>query len=232
MRFASLEHFNIRAWRISCVGVALASAAWLMAGLAVGGVLGGAKPAMQVVVAALVFYIVVSTPRRLLDRQRVSQARESVLLAGAAKACLGVTGSRSRTLVMLRPRDSVLSETVEEAARVVLLGGRVEQALSTTSEGLASYSAAAALRSLATLKPGNYDAGDEETRGLADSAELSKETKLPMFMTVCFFAPIMMLLYSVFSHSYDPGSLAELSALEFIVIDLAFYLSASDRRPR
>jgi EamA domain-containing membrane protein RarD len=50
-------------------------------------------------------------------------------------------------------------------------------------------------------------------------------------MTVCFFAPIMLLLYAVFFHLYDTMSLGELAAFEFVIIDLAFYMSASDRAP-
>ena len=53
-----------------------------------------------------------------------------------------------------------------------------------------------------------------------------------MFMTVCFFTPIMLLLYAVFSHVYSTDGLAELAAFGFVVIDLAFYLAASDRGPR
>ena len=180
-------------------------------------------------VSGLVFYTVASVPRRLLDRQRVSEAREAVLLSASARACLEVTGSRPRTLAMVKPRDPVLARSLGGAVRMVLLGTRVEDALNSASAGLASYSAAATLRSLAALQPEGFESGDEETRGLAVSSELSRETKVPMFMTACFFAPIMTLLYAVFSHSFDAASLSELTALDFMIVDLAFYLSSGDR---
>ncbi|MDG6910686.1 MAG: hypothetical protein JRN08_09990 [Nitrososphaerota archaeon] len=232
MRFASLDHFDISALRMAAVGASASAAAALLAGVTLGGVLGQATPATLLVVAVLVFYIVLTTPRRILDGQRVAQARESVVLSAAAKACLNVTGSRSRTLLLLRPRDPTFAAAVADAGRMVLVGVRVDSAVAESSSILASYSAAVALRSVATLRSSSIDAGDEETRGLASSSDLSRETKLPMFMTVCFFSPIMLLLYAVFSHSYDPGSLVELAAFEFMMIDLAFYLTASDRGPR
>jgi hypothetical protein len=232
MRFASLSHFGLSVWRIICVGVAASSAAWLLTGLAVGDALGQGKVPVEALVSVLVFYIVVSTPRRELDRQRVAQAQESVLLSAASKSILSVTGSRPRTLVHLWSREPALAETVDRAARMVLLGGRVEKAVSFASRGLASYSAATALRSLATLEPGVFDSDDEEMRGLTSSTELSRETKLPVFMTACFFTPIMLLLYAVFSRSYGPVTLAELTAFEFIVLDLVFYLTSTDRGPR
>jgi hypothetical protein len=53
-----------------------------------------------------------------------------------------------------------------------------------------------------------------------------------MFMTVCFFTPIMLVLYAVFTHIYSMDGLAGLAAFGFIVIDMSFYLAASDRGPR
>ena len=173
--------------------------------------------------------VTVSAPRRLLDRQRVAQARESLLLSASALACLKVTGSKSKTFMLVKPKEKALSAAVKETARRILLGVRVGPAAAESSSALASYSAAAAMESVATVSAREFAGGDEESRGLAMSMELSMETKLPVFMTVCFFAPIMIMLYAVFSHIYQPEQLVELGAFEFVVIDLSFYLSAADR---
>jgi hypothetical protein len=229
LRFASLDHFGISFWKISLEGVAASGVMSSMAAVVTGDVLGEAKIPVLVVIAALVFYIVLSMPRRILDGQRVSQAREAVPLAAAATACLRVTGSRSRTMVLLRSRDPTLSRNIRDVGRLVLLGAGVDNAIRRASQSLSSYSVIAALRSVATLSSRTFDAGDEEARGLASSSELGRETKLPIFMTACFFTPIMLLLYAVFSHAYEPGSLIELLSLQFIVLDLAYYLSSSER---
>ncbi|MDG6902203.1 MAG: hypothetical protein JRM80_09620 [Nitrososphaerota archaeon] len=228
MRFASLEHFGLSAWRLGCVCLASASAAWLFVDFALG-VLGEAKPAAVVAVSALVFYLVASVPRRLLDRQRVAEAREAVVLAASARACLEVTGSRARTLMAVRPREPATARAVRRAARLVLLGARVEDALADASARMASYTGSAALRQLAELRPEGFDTGDEESAGLAAYGDLSMETRVPMFMTVCFFAPIMALLYAVFTRSYGPAGVAELTVLVFVVVDLAYYLSSAER---
>ncbi len=232
MKLVSLDHFGVSVWRLVGVAVVASLASALVFRVVVGSVLGQATTVTLSVVALMVFYIVLSTPRRLMDGQRVAQARESVLLSAGAKAALNVTGSRSRTLVLLRSRDATLAKTLAEAGRMVLLGARVDKAVVGSSSNLASYSAAGALRGVATLGSGAIDAGDEETRGLENSSELSRETKLPIFMTACFFSPIMLLLYAVFSHTYDQASLAELAAFEFMILDIGFYLTASDRGPR
>ena len=219
-------------WKTVALATAAGAAAAATTAFVVGDSLGQAKVLTTLVVASALFYIVLSTPRRLLDGERVAQARESPLLAASAAACLTVTGSRPRTLMLLRPRDPGLASALAEAGRRVLLGVRIESALGASTGALASYSAAAALGALASLDPGAMDQGDEEARGLQSSSELSRETKVPALTTVCFFAPILLTLYAVLSHSVDPGRLAELAAFEFIAVDLAFYLSSGDRGPR
>jgi len=203
----------------------------IVLGLATGDALGQAKLATLLVIVALVFYIVVSSPRRLLDQQRVAQARESLLLSASAQACLTVTASRTKTFLLIRPREPSLGAAVKEAGRRILLGTDVAAAVEASSRGIASYSAAAALLSVARTNAREFVGGDEESRGLAAASELSMETKLPVFMTICFFTPIMVVLYAVFSHTYQPERLVELGAFEFAVIDLGYYLSAAERSP-
>lgn len=229
MNFESAERYGISVRRLAAASAGASAAVAGGTSLLAGGVLGQATAPVAVVLAALAFYSVASAPRRLRDRERVSQARDSVLLLASARACLGATGSRAKTLLILRPRERTLADGVGVAGRRVLLGTRVEDALGSAAVGLSSYSASQALGSIAELRPESFDAGDEESRGLASSDDLSRETKLPLFMTVCFFAPIMLTLYAVFTHAYSPSGLAELVGLEFVAVDLAFYLTAYDR---
>lgn len=185
---------------------------------------------MALAAGALFFYFVLSTPRRLADGQRLAEARESPLLSASAAACLAVTGSRPRTILLARPRDPGLESRLNEAGRRILLGAGVETALESSARSLVSYSAAAAFKGLATLAPEGVEQRDEEATSMAASTDLSRETKVPMLMTVCFFTPILLILYAVFSHTYGAADLAELSSLEFIVLDLAFFLGAAERK--
>lgn len=231
MRFASLDTLGVSPWRLAGVGVGAAAAAAVATGFVAGDSLGEARDAAAGIVGALVFYIVLSTPRRLVDERRVSQARESTLLSASAAACVAVTGSRPRALILLRPGEGTLASSLKDAGRSVLLGTRVERAVEASARELSSYSAAAAFRGIASYAPAAIDQGDEESRGLASSSDLVRETKIPMMMTVCFFAPIMLTLYAIFSHSYGAVRLAELAAFEFVAVDLAFYLSSAERTP-
>ena len=73
-------------------------------------------------------------------------------------------------------------------------------------------------------------AGDTEAKGVASALALADESKLPVFVTVCFFTPILLLLLASFSSIWDPWSLAELLALQLVVLDIAFYLCSGERR--
>jgi len=232
LKFASFDHLHISLPRIIALALLASLAGTVAAAVALGGVLGQGTVPTLLVVGVLIFYIVLSAPRRILDSRRLAQSREAVMLSAAGLACLSVTRSRSRTALMMKSMDPSLSLTLDEISRRVLLGSRVENAIAGASEGLESYSAAAALQSIASLTTRPFDAGDEETRGLAASSELASETKLPIFMTACFFTPLMLLLFAVFSHTYAPQSMTELVALEFIILDIAFYLSTGEREAR
>jgi hypothetical protein len=229
MRLASVDHFGIDLRKLVVAGFVVGALSALALGLIVGGVLGQAAVGFDFTILALVFYIVVSTPRRVLDARRILQAREAVLLSALVSATLRVTGSRSRTLLMLKPREAELQATFREAGRLVLLGESVEEAAIKSGRMLVSYSASNMLLSAATLRPGAFSEGDEEVSGLSSAELLSRETKLPVFMTACFFSPIMLLLYAVFSHLSGPTSLAELVALEVVVLDIAYLFCSGQR---
>jgi len=231
MRFESFELLGISIAKIVTLGLAASAAVGIATGLVIGDALGPAKMATLLVISSLVFYIALSSPRRLLDQQRVAQARESLLVSASAQACLSVTGSRSKTFMLIRPTEHALGAAVKEAGRKILLGTNVGAAVAASSRGIASYSAAVALQGVANTSAKEFLGGDEESRGLAAASELGMETKLPLFMTVCFFTPIMIVLYAVFSNTFQPDRLVGLGAFEFAVIDLAYYFCASERNP-
>lgn len=228
MKYDSLERYGISFWKLVAVSAGAAASVGAATLLFAGRVLGGASGPVVLVISAMAFYGVASAPRRMRDSERVAQARDAVLLTASARACLGATGSRAKTLLLLRPREETLREKVAAAARGVLLGFTPDGSLGRSAMDLASTSASEALRSVGELSPDSFDGSDEEARGLASSGDLNRETRLPLFMTVCFFAPMLLLMYAIFSRAYDPQSLAALCGLEFVVVDLAFFLSSYD----
>ncbi len=230
MRFRSLEKFGLSPLRL-CVVAGLASAgSSALFTVVVGGALGGATAEVEAIVAATAAYIILSTPKRLLSAAALSQAREALILSAASVACMRVTGSRSRTFLMLDSRDEGVSQALGDIKRRLLLGEDSGQAARRAVEGLSSYSAGSVLTSLATARQDrSYEEG-EEASGLEQYSELAQETRLPVFLAVCFFTPIMLLLYLMFAGVSDPVSLAELFGFEVIVLDLTFYLCSTGGR--
>ena len=229
MKFQSLELMRISPLRLGAVSLVAAGLTAAGFNAAVGSSLGGAGPELELVVSALTAYIVATTPKRYVSGASVSQARESMVLAAAASACMVVTRSRSRTMMILRARERYLDEALTEAKRRILLGRGVEEAARVAIPRLASSSAARVVGSVASLQPDGMNEGGEEASGIDSASELSLETKLPVFMAACFFSPIMLLLYSLFSHITDPVELAGLVGFEVIVLDIAFFLCSAGR---
>ncbi len=229
MKLESLDHYGIDPLKLGALGTAGAIVAGIGFELAVGRVLGSTTPIVLMVLAGLVFYGIVSSPKRVLDHQRLSQSREAVVLAVSASACLPITRSSSRSLLILRSNELGLAETLRAVGRRILLGESTSSAIRAETGRLASYSAANTLKAIASTQKGHVKEGAEELAGLTGYSELSSETRLPIFMTVCFFSPIMLLLYSVFSKSTSPASLAELVLLQVILLDLTYFVCSPKR---
>jgi hypothetical protein len=230
VKLESFDHFGIEVARLVGVAILLGTLTSAALGWIFGNVLGQAAVEFDLTVFAMVFYIVVSTPHRIMEARRAVQAREAVLLTAVAAATRRVTGSRSRTMLMLKPKESELAETLEDARRMILLGRSVKYAAALSGRRLVSYSASNALVSVASPGLGSGLDEGEEVRGLTNAELLSRETKLPVFMTVCFFSPIMLMLYSVFSHITNLASLAQVVGLEIVVLDLAYFACSIRKR--
>ena len=70
----------------------------------------------------------------------------------------------------------------------------------------------------------------EELESVFAATSLGDETKVPVFIAVCFFAPIMLLLFAVLTRSTTPLELGELVVLELILLNIAFAFSSRERR--
>ncbi|MBI3841529.1 MAG: hypothetical protein HY297_06245, partial [Thaumarchaeota archaeon] len=131
MRFrtTSLDHFDLDPRKVILIALAVSACAAWGFGLTAGGALGTAKPGVELVVGAVVLYVVISTPRRLFEVSAMAQSREALVLATTAMACLEVTGSRTRTLLMLRSRETGLAGVLTRVKRGILLGSRPSEAV-------------------------------------------------------------------------------------------------------
>lgn len=230
MKFDSLEHFGLDPWKTSLFGMAGALTFELAFSAMVGGVLGSSTPAVELVLGALIFYVIVTAPRRAIASSRIAQAKDAVLLSATCAALTAVTGSKAKVFFAVKPKEEELKRTVNEVRRGILLGGQVDATVRSAAESLVSYSAASALRAAVTLGERESGEGGEESQGLENAVQLSRETKLPVFMTACFFCPMLLLLFAVFAKISQPAGLSELLALLVIVLDVAFFVCSTGGR--
>jgi len=225
----SWERLGLGRWRMVglsiSTGVALASLTYAVAG----SLLGGAGAEVELVLGGVGAYLVASAPKRSIEAAAARQASEAPVLAVEATVNLESTGSRTKALLALSPLEGGMQKALLDAKKEVLLGFSPSEALSGAETAVFSPSAARVLAETASAWRGELSEGGEEWEGQARSAELEEETKAPVLLAACFFAPIMLLLFAVVSHQTSPASLTGLVALQVIVLDLTLRFSSSER---
>jgi hypothetical protein len=85
------------------------------------------------------------------------------------------------------------------------------------------------LASIGSLDPGRSAEGGEEAEGIITNSQLAEESKMPLFMAVAFFTPLMLTLYSIFAHVATPLAFAELLGAQVAMLDIAFYFCSAER---
>ena len=171
-------------------------------------------------------YIVASAPKRVTDRAAFLQAMEAPSLAASANIYLQSTGSRSRTLLLMRGEETFLKGALREARRMTLLGvdsARIEWA----AHRIVSHSVAAVLASVSRIDKARAEEGSEELEGMLSAAELNQETKMPLFIAVAFFLPIMLMLFAAVTHNTGPLALGALAVLELVILDISLSVSST-----
>jgi hypothetical protein len=221
--------FRVDPRRMLCISAAVGSAAGAAFWEGTKAALGNASIELGVIVGVICAYFVLSAPRRLFDSYALSQSRGAMALAASGTATLEATHSRSRALLLLISEEPAVGLALAEAKRRILLGVSPGEAVRLAVGPVASYSTRNVLTAITTLDPGRTAESGEEAEGMLANSQLSEESKLPLFMAVAFFTPLMLTLYMVFTRQVSPLSMAELVAAQLALVDLAFYFCSGER---
>jgi hypothetical protein len=175
-------------------------------------------------------YAVAAIPRRSLEGSALEQARESPALAAAASVYLQSSGSKSKTVLMLRSDEPRLSSMLAELRRTTLLGIDPVDSYARMGGRAESDSVSKILGAVVRAQGERLVDEGEELEGMVLASLSKEETKFPVFLTVCFFLPIMLMLLAAIGHHTDPVAMVSLTFLELVVLDLALALSSTERR--
>lgn len=229
MRFSSWDSLGLSFGRMLL--------AVLLVGLFAGGavllatfeIFGTASVLLCLVVGGLAAYVVAGIPKRVLDRAAVMQARDAPVLAASAAIFLESTGSRSKTVMMLRSPEPRLSTIIEQAKRSTLLGKDTSAAFTEAAEVRAD-SVLSILGSIVRAEGGRLSDEGEELEGMVRASLSVEETKFPVFLAVSFFLPIMLMILAAIGHHDQTFDVVSLAFVEIIVLDLALSFSSTERR--
>ena len=228
MKFASWEALGIDAARggllAACAGAAVGALV-----LVIGSVLlGPVSFVLACLTGGASVYIVASAPKRLLSRTAFLQALEAPSLAASASIYLKSTGSRSGTLLLIRGDEGYLKAALRDARRMTLLGID-SSGLDWAKEKIVSQSVAAVLASISRIDKVRSGDGSEELEGILSAADLYEETRLPMFIAVSFFLPIMLMLFAAMTHNTGFVALGGLAIIEVVILDIALSVSSNSQ---
>ncbi|MGA2665236.1 MAG: hypothetical protein ABSF83_09860 [Nitrososphaerales archaeon] len=175
-------------------------------------------------------YAVGVLPRRSLERSAIQQAGEAPALAAAASVYLQSSGSKSKTLLMLRSDEVRLSARLDELRRTTLLGIDPATSFARLGGSSESESVAKVIGAVVSAQGERLADEGEELEGMVTASLSREETKFPVFMTISFFLPIMLMLLASVGHHTDLVAMVSLTFLEVVVLDLALALSSTERK--
>lgn len=230
MRAESWERMGLDPRKAVLVSLAVA-AAFFSGVLLVGEELGMGTVAVVLALlsSAVAGYLVATAPRRTMRLAAFRQTLEAPSLAASSNIYVRSTSSRSKTFLMLRAEEGHLGRYLAEVRRRVLLGYDVPSAAraAVPQDHIFSESVKTVMESVVGVDGSRAEDGGDEMDGLLSSSGLEEETKLPLFIAVSFFLPIMLMLFAAMSKETGAAALGALVVLEVIVLDLALTVSGS-----
>lgn len=192
--------------------------------------IGQAAAVLGLVVGAAAAYTAAAFPKRALERSALLQAREAPTLAASGAVYLQGTGSKSKTVLMLHSDEPLLSSQLDDMKRQTLLGIDASGSLKSSVDRVQSESALRILHSIVRAQGERLQDEGEELESAIRSSVSGEETKFPVFMTIAFFLPIMLMIFAAMEHHADPVAIVSLAFLEIVVLDLALSISSTERR--
>lgn len=230
MRVESWEQLGLDQARALAFVVAVAATFFLVVVL-VGRQLhiGSVSVVLGVMASATSGYLAFTAPRRRVRTAAFQQTLEAPSFAASSNIYLKTTASRSKTFLMLRAEEPLLRSFLAEVRRNLLLGYDASSAAQEArpQSRLFSESVRTVVNSVVGVDSTRVEEGSDELDGILNSSGLDEETKLPLFIAVSFFLPIMLMLFAAMTKGTGPAAIGALVVLEVVVLDLALAVSGS-----
>ncbi|MGD0637587.1 MAG: hypothetical protein ABSA72_06070 [Nitrososphaerales archaeon] len=230
MKSRAWEALDLDERRMVAAVVAVAAVVGSAVLVATYSLLGDLAVVLGAVVALGSGYALAALPRRSIERSALQQAGESPALAAAASVYLQSSGSKSKTVLMLRSDEPRLAFLLDELRRGTLLGFDPADTYERLGGRAESESASKILGSVVRAQGDRLADEGEELEGMVRSSLSKEETKFPVFLTISFFLPIMLMLLAAIGHHTDLVAIVSLTFLEVVILDLALSISSTERK--
>lgn len=230
MRVESWEQLGLDQRRAAAFVLVVAAAVFaVVAAVGLRLHIGSVSAFIAVMAGATAGYLAFTAPRRTVRTAAFRQTLEAPPFAASSNIYLKSTGSRSKTLLLLRAEEALLGSFLADVRRTLLLGYDAASAAKAArpENRLFSESVRTVVDSVVGVDKARVEEGSDELDGMLNSSGLEEETKLPMFIAVAFFLPIMLMLFAATTKGTSPAAMAALVVLEVVVLDLTLAFSGS-----
>jgi len=191
--------------------------------------IGSAAVVLGMIAGAGAGYLVSTAPRRIVGKAGFEQTAEAPSFAASSNIYLKSTSSRSKTFLMLRAEEPRLKSFLFQVRRQILLGYDASSAVkgAQPQSHVFSESIRTVLNSIVGVDKSRVEEGGEELDAILNSSGLEDETKLPLFIAVSFFLPIMLMLFAATTKGTGLVAMASLVVLEVVILDITLAICGS-----
>lgn len=174
-------------------------------------------------------YIVATEPLRDARYKGLIQSSEAGIFSSFINTSNIVSGSRTRPILLLHSEDFSFSNELKEVKRFIMLGNSLETSFGRIEKRVFSSSLFSSITSYVSRSGRRRIEYEYEYSSYLSSSMIEQETKVPIFVAVVFFSPILLTFLSVIAHIYSTIELFYLFLLNLLLSDVAYFYSSTER---
>lgn len=230
MKYEILEIYGIDKVRFVALVTAFSISVFIVSLFLTLRLIGTTGIAFSVILGIVSGYILFTEPLRVARYSSLIQSEEASTFFSFISTAHSVTGSRTRPIMLLEPRDFSFSNAIVKMKRSILLGRDLEGTIQILERESFSSTLSSALSAYKSRSGWKRIEWEEEYSASISTSLLTHETKVPLFIAAVFFSPILLTFLSITSHLYSSSHLLYIFLFNLVLVDLAYFYSSSERR--
>lgn len=184
---------------------------------------------LSVIISLAIAYLLYTSPNRIIRYTKIKQSSESEIFDSYINSAAYIMSSKTRPILLTDWSKMSISPILRDIKRLILLGITVKKSFIQKQEYIFSESLKNSIKAYTSKGLERIANVDEFSREVLFMQE-NYETKSPIFVAVCFFSPVLLLILILFAHLYTPEKISFVLLLDVIIVDIGFFFSSAERK--